>query len=198
MKNKNPRNLTISRIFGTPWGIRTPGLLVRRLSQAQIRTVSAPICAFYHRSFGKFSIVSVQPCPLQSCSGSKVGQRWSCDYKDILRKYCGFISFAPSLSIRMPKISAQKMVFSELRSTKWSVLACKDMMREGNHLISTLSSLYYAFVLTEYLHFAWLCVWGTVLVIFMWQHKIWYAISKEKTEAPRIARGPGGLFTFAV
>ena len=115
-----------------------------------------------------------------------------------VRKYRGFISFAPSLSIRMPKISAQKMVFSKLRSTKWSVLACKDMMREGNHLISTLSSLYYAFVLTEYLHFAWLCVWGTVLVIFMWQHKIWYAISKEKTEAPRIARGPGGLFTFAV
>ena len=145
-----------------------------------------------------------------ACSYPVLGQKWVKDdlvitnWKHFLakhirvRKYCGFISFAPLLSIRMPKISAQKMVFSKLRSTKWSVLACKDMMREGNHLISTLSSLYYAFVLTEYLHFAWLCVWGTVLVIFMWQHKIWYAISKEKTEAPRIARGPGGLFTFAV
>ena len=49
-------------------------LLVRRLSHAQIGAVSAPICAFYHRSFGGFSIVSVQPRPLFSDSGSKVGQ----------------------------------------------------------------------------------------------------------------------------
>ena len=51
------------------------GPLVRRQSQAQIGVVSAPICAFYHRSLGGFSIVSVQPCPLFSCSGSKLGQQ---------------------------------------------------------------------------------------------------------------------------
>ena len=45
-----------------------------RLSHAQIGAVSAPICAFYRRSLGGFSIVSVQPCPLFSDSGSKVGQ----------------------------------------------------------------------------------------------------------------------------
>jgi len=32
------------------------------------------MCAFYHRSLGGFSVVSVQPCPLFSCSGSKLGQ----------------------------------------------------------------------------------------------------------------------------
>ena len=74
MKSKSPRNQTISRTFGTPWGIRTPGLLVRRLSHAQTGAVSAPICAFYHRSLGGFSIVSAQPCPPQFHSGSKLGQ----------------------------------------------------------------------------------------------------------------------------
>ena len=54
--------------------IANPGLLVRRLSHAQIGVVSAPICAFCHRSFGGFSVVSVQPCPLFSDSGSKLGQ----------------------------------------------------------------------------------------------------------------------------
>ena len=48
--------------------------LENRLSQGQIGVISAPICAFYHRSLGRFSIVSVQPCPLQAYSGSKVGQ----------------------------------------------------------------------------------------------------------------------------
>ena len=43
-------------------------------SQAQIGVISAPICAFYHRSLGGFSIVSVQPCPLFSYSGAKLGQ----------------------------------------------------------------------------------------------------------------------------
>ena len=76
-KSKSPRNQTISRTFGTPWGIRTPGLLVRRLSHAQIGVISAPICAFCRRSFGGFSIFSVQPCPLFSDSGSKVGQAQS-------------------------------------------------------------------------------------------------------------------------
>ena len=47
---------------------------VMRQSQAQIGAISAPICAFYHRSLGGFSIVSVQPCPLFSDSGSKLGQ----------------------------------------------------------------------------------------------------------------------------
>ena len=46
-----------------------------RQSQGKIGVISAPICAFYHGSLGGSSIVSVQPCPLQSYSGSKVGQR---------------------------------------------------------------------------------------------------------------------------
>ena len=45
-----------------------------RQSQAQIGVISAPICAFYRHSFGEFSIVSVQPCPLFSDSGAKLGQ----------------------------------------------------------------------------------------------------------------------------
>ena len=45
-----------------------------RQSQGQIGVISAPICAFYRHSFGEFSIVSVQPCPLFSDSGSKLGQ----------------------------------------------------------------------------------------------------------------------------
>ena len=49
--------------------------LENRLSHAHIGVISAPMCAFYHRSLGGFSIVSVQPCPLFSRSGSKVGQR---------------------------------------------------------------------------------------------------------------------------
>ena len=49
--------------------------LENRLSQVQIGVVSAPICAFYHCSLGGFSIVSIQPCPFQFHSGSKVGQR---------------------------------------------------------------------------------------------------------------------------
>ncbi len=46
-----------------------------RQSQGKIGVISATICAFYHGSLGGSSIVSVQPCPLQSYSGSKVGQR---------------------------------------------------------------------------------------------------------------------------
>ena len=49
--------------------------LENRLSHAHIGVISAPICAFYHHSFGGFSIVSVQSCPFQFHSGSKVGQR---------------------------------------------------------------------------------------------------------------------------
>ena len=49
--------------------------LENRLSHAQIGVISAPICAFCRRSLGGFSVVSVQPCPLFSDSGSKVGQR---------------------------------------------------------------------------------------------------------------------------
>ena len=45
-----------------------------RQSQGQIGVISAPICAFYRHSFGEFSIVSVQSCPIFSCSGSKEGQ----------------------------------------------------------------------------------------------------------------------------
>ena len=53
------------------------GLLARRSFHSQIGqigAISAPICAFYHRSLGGYSVVSVQPCPLFSDSGSKVGQ----------------------------------------------------------------------------------------------------------------------------
>ena len=57
--------------------LEPPGLLVRRLSHAQIGAVSAPICAFCHRLLGGFSVVSVQPCPLFSDSGSKLGQAQS-------------------------------------------------------------------------------------------------------------------------
>ena len=46
----------------------------RRLSQSKIGVISAPICAFYRHSFGEFSIVSVQSCPIFSRSGSKLGQ----------------------------------------------------------------------------------------------------------------------------
>ena len=44
------------------------------MSHAQIGVISAPICAFYRRSFDGFSVVSVHPCPLRSHSGSKLGQ----------------------------------------------------------------------------------------------------------------------------
>lgn len=56
---------------GRTW---TYDLRVMRQSQGKIGVVSAPICAFYHRSLGGFSIVFVQTCPLFSRSGSKVGQ----------------------------------------------------------------------------------------------------------------------------
>ena len=51
---------------------RTYGLRVMRLSQVQIEAVSAPICAFYRRSLGGFSVVSGQPCPFNSV----LGQKW--------------------------------------------------------------------------------------------------------------------------
>ena len=54
---------------------RTCDLRVMRQSQAQIGVISAPICAFYRHSLGGSSIVSVQPYPLQSYSGSKLGQK---------------------------------------------------------------------------------------------------------------------------
>ena len=56
---------------------RTCDLRVMRQSQGQIGVISAPICAFYRHSFGEFSIVSVQACPLFSDSGSKLGQKLS-------------------------------------------------------------------------------------------------------------------------
>ena len=63
-----------SGLSGCGGRTRTYGLRVMRQSQAQIGVISAPICAFYRHSFGEFSIVSVQACPLFSCSGSKEGQ----------------------------------------------------------------------------------------------------------------------------
>jgi len=48
-----------------------------RQSQAQIGVISAPICAFYHRSLGGSSIVSVQPCPFPFRSGPFWGKSGS-------------------------------------------------------------------------------------------------------------------------
>ena len=53
------------------------GLLARRSSHAQIGVISAPICAFYHRSLGGASIVSVQPCPLFS---KLYPRKWTRDF----------------------------------------------------------------------------------------------------------------------
>ena len=53
---------------------RTCDLRVMRQSQGQIGVISVTICAFYHGSLGGSSIVSVQPCPFQFHSGSKLGQ----------------------------------------------------------------------------------------------------------------------------
>ena len=46
-----------------------------RQSQGKIGVISAPFCAFYRHSLGGSSVVSVQPCPLQFHSGSKLGQK---------------------------------------------------------------------------------------------------------------------------
>ena len=93
--------LKISRLVwldGTPRGIRTPGLLVRRLSHAQIGVVSAPICAFYHRSLGGFSIVSVQPCPLFSDSGSKLGQKLFASFFQCRNVICQCIPYRENIA----------------------------------------------------------------------------------------------------
>ena len=49
---------------------RTCDLRVMRQYHAQIGVISAPICAFCHRSFGESSIVSVQPCQFQPAKES--------------------------------------------------------------------------------------------------------------------------------
>lgn len=77
---------------------RTPGLLVRRLSHAQIGAVSAPICAFYHRSLGGFSLVSVQPCPLFSDSGSKVGQNLFASFFQCRNVICQCIPYRENIN----------------------------------------------------------------------------------------------------
>ena len=71
---KSPETDRFQDFSGCGGRTRTYGLRVMRQSQAQIGVISAPICAFYHHSLGEFSIVSVQPCPLFSCSGAKLGQ----------------------------------------------------------------------------------------------------------------------------
>ena len=71
---KSPETDWFQDFSGCGGRTRTYGLRVMRQSQAQIGVISAPICAFYHRSLGGSSIVSVQPCPIFSCSGSKLGQ----------------------------------------------------------------------------------------------------------------------------
>ena len=74
LKKKTADFLRNQRFYGCGDRTRTCDLRVMRQSQAQIGVISAPICAFYHRPLGGFSIVSVQPCPIFSCSGSKEGQ----------------------------------------------------------------------------------------------------------------------------
>ena len=66
--------IEIRCFYGCGGRTRTYDLRAMRQSQAQIGVISAPFCAFYRHSFGEFSIVSVQACPLFSDSGSKLGQ----------------------------------------------------------------------------------------------------------------------------
>ena len=53
--------------------------LENRLSHAHIGVISAPICAFYHRSFGGFSVVSVRPARFFCV----LGQKWvrDCNFR---------------------------------------------------------------------------------------------------------------------
>ena len=74
-KEKPPVSYETSGFYGCGDRTRICDLRVMRQSQGKIGVISAPICAFYRHSLGGFSIVSVQPCPLFSGSGSKVGQK---------------------------------------------------------------------------------------------------------------------------
>ena len=74
LKKKTADFLRNQRFYGCGDRTRTCDLRVMRQSQGQIGVISAPFCAFCHRSLGGFSIVSVQPCPFQFHSGSKLGQ----------------------------------------------------------------------------------------------------------------------------
>ena len=76
-----------------------------RQSQAQIGVISAPICAFYRHSFGEFSIVSVQPCPLFSDSGSKLGQKLS------MNGLQSWVSISKACYIRATPISYFGMIY---------------------------------------------------------------------------------------
>ena len=78
---------------------RTCDLRVMRQSHAQIGVISAPICAFYRHSLGGFSIVSVQPCPLFSDSGSKVGQYGTLIF---FRKPSIFVAVSSDASVNNP------------------------------------------------------------------------------------------------
>ena len=78
---------------------RTCDLRVMRQSQGQIGVISAPICAFYRHSLGGFSIVSVQPCPLFSDSGSKVGQYGTLIF---FRKPSIFVAVSSDASVNNP------------------------------------------------------------------------------------------------
>lgn len=71
LRNKGSRNHLVSGAFGTSWGRIPYGLLVRRLSPKKNSIISARFGAFRCNRFGKVSVVSVQPCPFQSYSGSK-------------------------------------------------------------------------------------------------------------------------------
>ena len=128
-------------------GIRTPGLLVRRLSQSKIGVISAPICAFYRHSFGEFSIVSVQSCPIFSCSGSKLGQDlltggFQCG--NIMQQrvpHGGNIDRSVSVDIEVPGV---------LNDTPWNCLIPHlDIVRKLRNQLADLNNAHTAGILKE-------------------------------------------------
>lgn len=70
-------------------------------------------------------IVSAQGC-WRTCTAFIAALIWdTLTLRGILRKCCGFILSAQSLSIRTQKIFVQKMVFAKLGSTNWITPVCK-------------------------------------------------------------------------
>ena len=99
LKKKTADFLRNQRFYGCGDRTRTCDLRVMRQSHAQIGVISAPICAFYRHSLGGFSIVSVQPCPLFSDSGSKVGQYGTLIF---FRKPSIFVAVSSDASVNNP------------------------------------------------------------------------------------------------
>ena len=118
-----------------------------RQSQAQIGVVSAPICAFYRHSFGEFSIVSVQPCPLFSDSGSKLGQdRFTGNFqsRNVIYQcipHRGDVDCTISVDIEIPGV---------LNDTPWNCLILSlDIVRELRNQLADLNNAHTTSVLKE-------------------------------------------------